>query len=135
MTEHIASYSRKHFRVDTFRSGGKGGQHQNKTDSGVRIVHLPTGLTAECRETRSQPQNKKIAFHRLAKLLLEWHKAEDKKLNVRVRNDAIIRTYHAVENRVKDHESGFVQSWDEVLDDISDMIDARHRFLSETPTS
>ena len=52
-------------RVDTFRSGGKGGQHQNKTDSGVRIVHEPSGAIGECRETRSQLENKRIAFQRM----------------------------------------------------------------------
>lgn len=62
----IASYTRKDFRVDTFASGGKGGQHQNKTQSGVRITHILSGLSSECRETRNQGKNKKIAFRKLA---------------------------------------------------------------------
>jgi protein subunit release factor B len=53
-------------RVDVFRSGGKGGQHQNTTDSGVRIVHEPSGAVGESREQRSQLQNKKAAFKRMA---------------------------------------------------------------------
>lgn len=52
-------------RVDTFRSGGKGGQNQNKRDTGVRVVHEPSGAVGESREERSQLQNKKAAFRRM----------------------------------------------------------------------
>lgn len=52
-------------RVDTFRSGGKGGQNQNKRDTGVRIVHEPSGAIGESREERSQLQNKRNAFKRM----------------------------------------------------------------------
>lgn len=64
----IFSLTKKDFRIDTFRSGGKGGQHQNKTDSGVRITHIITGLSSECRKYKSQIQNKKEAFIKLCKL-------------------------------------------------------------------
>lgn len=63
--ELLFSITRKDFIVQTFRSGGKGGQHQNKTDSGVRIIHPESGAVGESREERSQYQNKKIAFKRL----------------------------------------------------------------------
>jgi hypothetical protein len=53
------------FRVDTFRCGGKGGQNVNKRDTGVRITHLASGASAECREERQQEQNKKKAFKKL----------------------------------------------------------------------
>ncbi len=53
------------FRVETFRSGGKGGQHQNTTDSGARIIHVATGISAESRSERSQKYNKRIAFRNL----------------------------------------------------------------------
>lgn len=53
-------------RVDTFRSGGKGGQNQNKRDTGVRVVHEPSGAVGESREERSQLQNKKTAFRKMA---------------------------------------------------------------------
>ncbi len=53
--------------VQTFRSGGKGGQHQNKTESGVRIIHRASGARGESREQRSQLQNKKTAFQRMIK--------------------------------------------------------------------
>jgi peptide chain release factor 2 len=56
-------------RVETFRSGGKGGQHQNRTESGVRLVHLPTGMRATARNERSQHRNKALALGRLRRKL------------------------------------------------------------------
>lgn len=72
----LFSITKKDFRVDTFRSGGKGGQKQNKTDSGVRITHLDSGAVGESREERSQLQNKKNAFRRLVESdrFKVWHK-------------------------------------------------------------
>lgn len=62
----LFSVTKKDLKVQTFQSGGPGGQHQNKTSTGVRISHPESGAVAECRETRSQSQNKRIAFTRLA---------------------------------------------------------------------
>jgi protein subunit release factor A len=56
-------------RVETFMSGGKGGQHQNRTESGVRLVHLPTGVAVVCRQERSQHRNKALALARLRRRL------------------------------------------------------------------
>jgi peptide chain release factor len=56
-------------RIETFRAGGPGGQHQNKTDSAVRVTHLPTGLAAVSRQERSQHRNKAVALERLAALI------------------------------------------------------------------
>ena len=56
-------------RVETFRSGGPGGQHQNRTESGVRLVHLPTGIRASSRNERSQHRNKALALQRLRRKL------------------------------------------------------------------
>ncbi|MFH1764411.1 MAG: peptide chain release factor-like protein [Gemmatimonadota bacterium] len=56
-------------RVETFMAGGKGGQHQNKTESGVRLAHLPTGVVVTSRAERSQYRNKSIALERLRKKL------------------------------------------------------------------
>jgi ribosome-associated protein len=58
-------------RVDTFRSGGRGGQHQNVTESGVRLTHLPSGIVVTARDERSQHRNKTIALDRLRERLLE----------------------------------------------------------------
>jgi len=66
MKKLLFSVTKKDFRIDTFRAGGKGGQKQNKTSSGVRITHLESGAVGESREERSQLQNKKRALRRLA---------------------------------------------------------------------
>ncbi len=72
----LFSLTKKDFETETFRSGGPGGQHQNKVESGVRIKHPESGAIGESREFRSQHQNKKIAFERLikSKEFQLWHK-------------------------------------------------------------
>lgn len=72
----------KDCRVDTFRAGGKGGQAQNKTDSGVRVVHPPSGAIGESREERSQLLNKRKAFRRMAEsqAFQRWARAQALKL-------------------------------------------------------
>lgn len=64
--------------VQTFRAGGKGGQNQNKRDTGVRVIHHPSGARGECREERSQLQNKRKAFTRMAqsKEFVVWVRKE-----------------------------------------------------------
>lgn len=64
--EHVLRVTIKDCEVQTFRSGGKGGQNQNKRDSGVRIIHRPSGAIGESREERSQLQNKRKAFRKMA---------------------------------------------------------------------
>ena len=73
--KRLFSITRKDLEVQTFRSGGPGGQHQNKTSSGVRIVHRESGAIGESREDRSQHRNKKIALQRLvqAPKFKVWH--------------------------------------------------------------
>ena len=61
----LLTLTKKDFRFDTFCTGGKGGQNQNKREMGVRITHTVTGIGYECREERSQLQNKKRAFAKL----------------------------------------------------------------------
>jgi protein subunit release factor A len=66
MKEKLFTLTKKDFTIQTFRSGGKGGQHQNKTDSGVRIIHNDSGARGECRNHREQSRNKKVAMQRLS---------------------------------------------------------------------
>ena len=71
--ELLFTVTAKDCELETFRAGGKGGQHQNKKDTGVRIIHKDSGAVGESRSERSQYQNKKLAFQRLV---------EDKKFKV-----------------------------------------------------
>jgi protein subunit release factor A len=70
-------------RIETFRAGGPGGQHQNKTESGVRLTHLPTGITVTARESRSQHQNRKAAIARMRAALEERSRAETPRIPTR----------------------------------------------------
>lgn len=76
--ELLFSITKKDLIVQTFRSGGKGGQHQNKKDTGVRIIHKASGARGEARDSRSQRQNKNNALNRLvaSKEFKNWHKIE-----------------------------------------------------------
>ncbi|MSR21631.1 MAG: peptide chain release factor-like protein [Gemmatimonadetes bacterium] len=71
-------------RVETFRSGGPGGQHQNVTESGVRLVHLPTGVRAVAREERSQHRNRARALERLREKLEALHRKAKPRVKTRV---------------------------------------------------
>ena len=71
-------------RVETFMAGGKGGQHQNRTESGVRLVHLPTGLVVTAREERSQFRNRAMALTRLRKRLEELNYRPAPRVSTRV---------------------------------------------------
>lgn len=74
MKKLLFTVQRKEFVIQTFKSGGPGGQHQNKTDSGVRIKHIASGAVGESRTSRSQHQNKQLAFKRLTdtKIFNSW---------------------------------------------------------------
>lgn len=71
-------------RVETFRSGGPGGQHQNVTESGVRLVHLPTGVRSSSRTERSQHRNRSLALQRLREKLNELTREEKPRVPTRV---------------------------------------------------
>jgi len=71
-------------RVETFRAGGPGGQHQNTTESGVRITHLPTGSVATARESRSQHRNRARALQRLRETLEDAAREEEPRIPTRV---------------------------------------------------
>ncbi len=74
----LFSLTKKDFLVQTFCTGGKGGQHRNAKQNGVRIIHIASGARAEHRDGRDQAKNKEAAFMKLAKndAFLKWHKAE-----------------------------------------------------------
>ena len=91
--ELLFSVTRKDFRVDTFRSGGKGGQNQNKRDTGVRIVHIDSGAVGESREQRHQLMNKKIAFRRLLQTP-EW------KAWLRIKTSITMESKSIIEERI-----------------------------------
>lgn len=119
-------------RIDTYRSSGAGGQHVNKTDSAIRITHLPTGLVVACQDERSQMKNRAKAFKVLrAKLydrkILENAKqiSNERKLQIGSGDRSEkIRTYNYPQNRITDHRIGYsIYNITEVMDgDLSCLI-------------
>lgn len=102
-------------KIDTYRASGAGGQHVNKTESAIRITHLPTGIVAESQESRNQLRNREIALQRLYVKIndIERQKYESEVANRRKslvgsgdRSDKV-RTYNYPQNRVTDHRIGF----------------------------
>jgi len=118
-------------KVDTFRASGAGGQHVNKTESGVRFTHLPTGLVAESTEARSQIKNREIAMSRLVAQIKEQqlnkavseHTQKRKSLVGSGDRSEKIRTYNFPQNRMTDHRINFTAyNLDRVMEGELDTI-------------
>ncbi len=105
-------------RIDTFRSSGAGGQHINKTDSAIRITHLPTGIVVSCQNERSQTQNREMAMRMLISKLLEKREAERLERDQDIKGEikkiewgSQIRSYvFCPYTLVKDHRTGYEDS-------------------------
>ena len=118
-------------RVDTFRSSGAGGQHVNKTDSAIRITHLPTGIVVECQEERSQHKNRAKAMSLLASRLKNAEIERQQKTVAETRKSLVgsgdrserIRTYNFPQGRVTDHRINLtLYKLDEVISGDLDAV-------------
>ena len=124
-------------QIDTFRSGGAGGQHVNKTESAIRITHLPTGVVVECQDERSQYKNKDRAMKLLRSRLYQRQKEAQEAQRAGLRRDQVgsgdrsgrIRTYNFPQGRLTDHRIGFTsykleQIMNGELDEVVDALAA-----------
>lgn len=128
------SIDKNDLRVDTFRASGAGGQHVNKTDSAVRLTHIPTGLVVECQDGRSQHKNKEKALSLLAAKLKQKEEdeqqaniASERKIQVGTGDRSEkIRTYNFPQGRMTDHRIKLTQhNLDQIMDgDIKSICDA-----------
>lgn len=128
-------------RIDTFRASGAGGQHINKTDSAVRIVHLPTGIVVECQDGRSQHKNKAQALSVLAARIMDQQQqaahskeaAERKSLIGSGDRSERIRTYNFPQGRMTDHRINLtLYKLDAIMD--GDMEELTQALINERQT-
>ena len=132
--------SPKDLRVDTFRASGAGGQHVNKTDSAIRITHLPSGLVVECQDERSQHKNRARAMALLEARLLARERERQSRERAQSRRLQVgsgdrserIRTYNFPQGRVTDHRINLTlyklpEVMDGALDELLDNLIAMHQ--------
>ena len=121
-------------QIDTYRAGGAGGQHVNKTESAIRITHIPTGVIVECQDERSQYKNKDKAMKVLRSRLYEAKLREqneaiasDRKSQVGIGDRSErIRTYNYPQGRVTDHRIGLtLYKLEQILNgDLDEVVDS-----------
>jgi len=121
-------------RVDTFRASGAGGQHVNKTDSAIRVTHLPTGIVVECQDSRSQHKNREKALGVLAARIRDKQLREQQAKTASTRKSLIgsgdrserIRTYNFPQGRVTDHRINLtLYKIDRIMDgELDELLDA-----------
>jgi peptide chain release factor 2 len=130
-------------KIETYRAGGHGGQHVNKTESAIRVTHLPTGLVATCQSERSQHQNKALALKVLASRVADYERKQNQQKMKQLRGDVspaewghqirsyVLQPYTLIKDHRTDYETGNVQA---VLDgEIDDFLEAYLRWNVKKP--
>ncbi|MCD6056330.1 MAG: peptide chain release factor 1 [Gammaproteobacteria bacterium] len=129
-------------KIDTYRASGAGGQHVNKTDSAIRITHLPSGVVVECQEERSQHKNRAKAMALLQARLLNAEREAQRQTQAKTRRDLIgsgdrserIRTYNYPQGRITDHRINLtLYKLDEIINGNLDQViePLRHEYQAD----